>query len=126
MANKPAKKILMIEDDRTLSRLYQTKLTKTGYEVEIAFDGQEGLDKLANFKPDVILLDVIIPKIDGFAVLEKIKESPTWKKIPVILLTNLGQDEDVAKGKKLGASDYLVKSNLTPTEIIKKMETVIK
>lgn len=126
MTNKPAKKILMIEDDRTLSRLYQTKLTKTGYEVEIAFDGQEGLDKLANFKPDVILLDVIIPKIDGFAVLEKIKESPIWKKIPVILLTNLGQDEDVAKGKKLGASDYLVKSNLTPTEIIKKMETVMK
>ncbi|HCE49071.1 MAG: hypothetical protein A2445_03240 [Candidatus Jacksonbacteria bacterium RIFOXYC2_FULL_44_29] len=125
MSITKVQKILIVEDDRTLSHLYQTKLEKTGYQVAIALDGEEGLKQIADFKPDAILLDIIIPKIDGFSVLERLKEEPGTKNIPVILLTNLGQDEDVEKGKALGADDYLIKSNFTPTEIVKKLEEVI-
>lgn len=125
MKQKQKKKILIVEDDRTLVRLYSTKIEKSGYEVATAFDGEEGLEKISSFKPDVVLLDIIIPKLDGFSVLEKMKKNPATKNIAVILLTNLGQDEDVSKGKELGARDYLVKSQFTPAEIVKKMEAVL-
>ena len=125
MADTTKRKVLVVEDDRTLARLYATKLEKSGYEVEVAFDGKEGLEKAASFQPDVILLDIIIPKIDGFAVLEQLQKDPQAHQIAVILLTNLGQDEDVAKGKQLGARDYLVKSQFTPAEIVKKMEAAL-
>lgn len=125
MAQKQKKKILVVEDDRTLARLYAAKLEKSGYEVAVAFDGEEGLEKVVSFQPDVVLLDIIIPKLDGFAVLERMKQDPKAAHIAVILLTNLGQDEDVSKGKKLGARDYLVKSQFTPSEIVQKMEAVL-
>jgi len=122
---KTPKRILLAEDDPSLSKLYQTKLSMSGYEVIAVSDGKECLAAASKGKIDVILLDIIIPKIDGFAVLKKLKSKPKTKKIPVILLTNLGQEEDMKKGKELGAQGYLIKSNLTPAEVAKKIEEVL-
>ena len=117
-------KILIIEDDRSLARLYQIKLEKSGYEIQVAYDGEEGFEQITSYQPDIILLDIIIPKIDGFEVLRRLKADASLKSIPVILLTNLGQEEDMAKGKALGANDYLIKANFTPAEVVKKMEGI--
>ena len=117
-------KILIIEDDRSLARLYQIKLEKSGYEIQVAYDGEEGFEQITSYQPDIILLDIIIPKIDGFEVLRRLKANASLKSIPVILLTNLGQEEDMAKGKALGANDYLIKANFTPAEVVKKMEGI--
>lgn len=118
-------KIFLVEDDRSLSKLYQIKLKTSGYLVETAQNGQECLDRINKIQPDLILLDVILPKIDGFTVLKKIKQNPKLKKIPIFLLTNLGQDEDIKKGKSLGVEGYLIKAQFTPAEIVKKIEQVL-
>ena len=114
------KKVLLIEDDAMLSSMYETKFSMEKIPIALAADGQQGLEMARDLKPAVILLDIILPKLDGFSVLAALKEDATTKDIPVILLTNLGQDEDVKKGKKLGAEDYFVKSNHTPQEILDK------
>ncbi len=111
------KTILVIEDDPVLSVMYKTKLEAEGYTIISAGNGVEGLASAKAEKPDLILLDIIIPQLDGFSVLEELKEDAKTKKIPVILLTNLGTDEDKEKGQKLGAVDYLVKANYTPEQI---------
>ncbi|MDD5342268.1 MAG: response regulator [Patescibacteria group bacterium] len=114
------RKILLVEDEKMLSSMYATKFAKEGYELIQAYDGEEGLTKAKSIKPDVILLDIIMPKLDGFVVLKALKQDPELKKIPVILLTNLGQDEDIRKGKELGADDYFIKANHTPAEVVDK------
>ena len=121
-----SKKILLVEDDRSLARMYTTKLEKSGYTVQTVVGGKDCIDVVAVFKPDVILLDIIIPQMDGFAVLQSLKSNPAMKNVVVILLTNLGQDEDIEKGKSLGAHDYLVKSQFTPAEIVARMEAALK
>lgn len=117
--------ILLVEDDPMIAQMYQTKFSMEGYDLLVTVDGQAGLDKAKEMKPEVVLLDIILPKLDGFAVLKALKEDPTTKKIPVVLLTNLGQDEDVKKGKELGAEDYFVKSNHTPAEIVQKVHSMV-
>jgi len=87
-----------------------------------AIDGEEGLKRIREDKPDLILLDLILPGVDGFEVLSKLKEDPTLASIPVIILSNLGQREDIEKGLKLGAIDYLVKAHFTPNEIVDKVK----
>ena|SRR3990167_8492193 len=124
MNTKKVERILIVEDDRSLVRLYQTKLEKTGYTIHVAYDGEQCFEILADFTPDLILLDVILPKIDGFEVLKRLKTDTKTQNIPIILLTNLGQDEDIEKGKKLGAIDYLIKAQFTPSEIVKKIEAI--
>ncbi|MBU0707799.1 response regulator [Patescibacteria group bacterium] len=124
MANKL--KVLLVEDEKMLSSMYATKFTKEGYDLSAAYDGEEGLAKAKSLKPDIILLDIIMPKIDGFVVLKALKEDPELKKIPVILLTNLGQDEDIKKGKELGACDYFIKANHTPAEVVEKVQSVFE
>ncbi len=119
-------KVLIVEDDNMLSEMYAAKFKAEGFEVETAFDGQEGVDKAKIVKPDAILLDVIMPRLDGFGALEAIKAEKSLAKIPVIMLTNLGQEEDVARGNKLGAADYFVKANQTPSEIVDKVKKLIK
>jgi CheY-like chemotaxis protein len=119
------KKILIVEDDQSLIQIYQAKLEQKGYQIEVARDGQECLDKVYNFKPDVILLDIILPKVDGFTVLDTLGKDERTKNIPVILTTNLAQDEDVQKGKSLGAIDYLTKVDFTPTQIVEKIEAIL-
>ncbi|HEX9664815.1 MAG TPA: response regulator [Patescibacteria group bacterium] len=119
------KTILIIEDDRFLSKIYSAKLEKEGYNLALAVDGEEGLRKLAESKPDLILLDLILPGMSGFEVLDKIKSSSKTRKIPVIILSNLGQDEDIQKGQELGADDYLVKTDFSISEVINKIKSAL-
>jgi DNA-binding response OmpR family regulator len=119
------KKILIIEDDSFLSEMYATRLIQAGYQTEIADDGQKGWQKIQDTNPDLVLLDVVLPKIDGFELLKKIKNSQ-FDKIPVILLTNLGQKSDVEKGLKLGAHSYIIKAHFTPAAVVAKIKEVFK
>ena len=120
------KKILIVEDDRFLSEMYSTKLTESGFEVEVAYDGNEGLRLIKELKPDLVLLDIVLPKMDGFEILERIQKDEASKNIPVIALTNLGQKEEVEKGIRLGASDYAIKAHFTPTEVVAKVKKILK
>ena len=121
-----AKKILIIEDDKFLRELISRKLSDEGFNIQEAVDGEEGLKKIKEGKPDLILLDLILPSIDGFEVLSRMKEDPGVSAIPVIILSNLGQKEEVERGLKLGAADYLIKAHFTPGEIIEKIKNVLK
>src|SRR3989344_1760936 len=116
-----SKKILIIEDDKFLRELISKKLVNEGFAIALAVDGEEALKKVKEEKPDLILLDLILPGVDGFEVLAKIKSDPSVLSIPVIILSNLGQEEEIEKGLKLGAVSYLVKAYFTPAEIIEKI-----
>ena len=118
-------KILIIEDDTFLSGIYASKFEKEGFQVFLGTDGEAGLKSAKNNIPDIILLDVLLPKLDGFEVLESIKQDEKIRHIPVILLTNLGQKEDVDKGLKLGATDYLIKAHFMPQETVDKVKKVL-
>lgn len=120
------KKILIVEDDKFLRELIVRKLDEEGYEIAEALDGEEGSKKAKEEKPDLVLLDLILPGIDGFEVLAGIKQDSQTSAIPVIILSNLGQTEDVEKGLKLGAIDYLVKAHFTPGEIIEKVKKALE
>lgn len=121
-----AKKILIVEDDKFLRELISQKLLKEEYEISEAVDGEKGLKMTKDEKPDLILLDLILPGLDGFEVLAKIKEDPATAEIPVIILSNLGQKDDIERGLKLGAIDYLIKAHFTPGEIIEKVKNVLR
>ncbi len=120
------KKILIIEDDSFLSEMYSTKLIQEGFETEIAVDGEQGIDKIKNIKPDLVLLDIVLPKMDGFEILESIKKDPEFKNIPIILLTNLGQKNEIEKGLSLGADEYIIKAHFTPTAVVAKVKEILK
>jgi len=120
------KTILIIEDDKFLRELIARKLSEENFNIIEAIDGEEGIRKIKEEKPDLILLDLILPGIDGFEVLSRIKKEPTTSSIPVIILSNLGQREDVEKGLKLGATDFLIKAHFTPGEIIEKIKSIFK
>ncbi len=120
-----SKKILVVEDDRFLRELITQKLTREGYDVNEAVDGEDGVKKAEEKKPDVILMDLILPGIDGFEAITKIKEKPDFENTPIIILSNLGQRDDIERGLKLGAVDFLVKAHFTPGEIIEKIEKVL-
>jgi DNA-binding response OmpR family regulator len=120
------KPILLVEDDKFLRELMVQKLAKEGYQVVEAVDGEEGVKKAKEGNPGLVLLDLILPGIDGFEVLTKIKADPLTSAIPVIILSNLGQREDVERGMNLGASDYLIKAHFTPGEIIEKIKNIIR
>jgi len=118
-------KILLIEDDKMLADMYITKFSKEGLEVVRAEDGAKGLELAKKEKPDLILLDIIMPKLDGFAVLRELKKDNQMGGTHVLLLTNLGQSEDVEKGRELGADDYFIKANHTPAEIVEKVKYLL-
>ncbi|MBI3120091.1 MAG: response regulator [Candidatus Kerfeldbacteria bacterium] len=118
-------KILLIEDDTMLCGMYSAKFGREGYDVHTADNGSDGVRLAREIKPDIILLDIIMPKMDGFAALKELRKKEETKNIPVILLTNLGQDKDIEKGKKLGADDYFIKANHTPAEIVEKVREMI-
>lgn len=121
-----AKKILIIEDDKFLRQLIVQKILQEGYNILEAVDGEEGLKKIKEEKPDLILLDLILPGIDGFEVLSQMRKEDFLSQIPVIILSNLGQKEDVERGLNLGAIDYLIKAHFTPGEIIEKVKNALK
>lgn len=117
--------ILLMEDDQFLGEIYVKKLMESGFEVQVANDGEQGLAALKERKPDLVLLDIVMPNLDGFAVLEKVKADKNLARIPVILLTNLWQPEDIERGKKLGADAYVVKAHFTPKEVVNKIKEVL-
>lgn len=121
-----AHKVLIIEDDKFLRELMSSKLGSEGFDIVEAVDGESGVKKMKEEKPEITLLDLILPGIDGFEALAKMKEDPITAPIPVVILSNLGERDDVERGLKLGATDYLVKAHFTPNEIIKKVREVLK
>ncbi|MEK7584371.1 MAG: response regulator [Patescibacteria group bacterium] len=117
------KKILIVEDDPSILNVLANRLRREGYMVHEAVDGRAGLDSAISKKPDLILLDVMMPRMDGLSVLKRLREHKEWgSKVRVILLTNLGQEEDVERGKKLGALDYLIKSEWEIGDVVKRIK----
>jgi DNA-binding response OmpR family regulator len=119
------KKILVAEDDKFLASAYRVKLTKANFEVKIVANGKDALDSLESFVPDLIILDLMMPGIDGFTVLETIKKNEKYKGIPVLVASNLGESEDIVKATKLGASDYIVKTDLSMKKLIEKINSLL-
>lgn len=116
-------KIIIVEDDANIRGMYQMKLELNGYDVVIAEDGKEAVELIKKENPDLILLDILLPKKDGFEVLKEIKNSKDEKvkSIPVVMLSNLSSKEDISEAKKLGASDYFVKAKIVPEEVAEKV-----
>lgn len=119
------KKILVVEDDEFLANAYRVKLTKTGFDVRIVADGEAALSSLEEFAPHLMLLDLVIPKKDGFAVLEEIRASKKWHSLPVLIASNLGQKEDIERGMSMGANDFVIKSDFTLDDVVKKINGVL-
>lgn len=119
------KKILLIEDDHFINQLYLRVLKQAGFNTTLASDGSEGV-KFADNSFNLILLDVMLPKIDGINVLRKLKENPLTQKIPVVLLTNLGQESVIKTAFKIGAQGYLLKMSMTPYEMVEKIQEFLK
>ena len=120
-----AKKILLIEDEEIIIDLLQKKLTKEGYEISVARDGEEGLEVMKKTKPNLVLLDIIMPKMGGFEVMEAMTKEPELKNIPVIIISNSGQPVELDKAQKLGAKDWLIKTEFDPQEVIEKVKKQI-
>lgn len=119
--------IYLVEDDSFISNMYQTKLRNAGYAIEVATDGEAAYNRLQQDPvPDLVLLDVVLPKKDGFEILEDVRKNEKTKDLAIILLTNLGQKPDVERGVKLGADDYIIKAHYTPSEVMEKIEKVLE
>ncbi|MEX0918992.1 MAG: response regulator [Candidatus Paceibacterota bacterium] len=119
------KKILIIEDDEFLRSLTAKRLEKENFNVVVAVDGETAVGLAADEKPDLILLDLLLPGLNGFQVLEKIKQNEEIKDVPVVIFSNLGQREDIEKAKSLGASDFLIKANFTLDDVVEKAKSYL-
>lgn len=119
-------KILIVEDDTFISKMYEAKLNNLGYQAKIAENGQDGLQIVKEWLPDLVLLDLILPLLDGFEVLKELKADINFKNIPIIILSNLDQKENIEKGIALGADDYIIKAQFTPSEVVEKIEKCLK
>lgn len=120
------KKIILVEDDAVIRKMYELAFKQEGFKILTYQDGELGLNAIIEKKPDLVLLDVVMPKLNGFEVLEKLKEKGLLDKIKVIMLTNLGQEEDIKKALEIGAKDYIVKSDYTTDKLIKKIKNFLK
>ncbi|MFH1584873.1 MAG: response regulator [Patescibacteria group bacterium] len=118
-------KILLVEDDAMLRDVYRTKLLEAGFEVEVAEDGEKALSHLQESVPDAVILDVVLPYKDGWEVLHGLRDMPSCENVPVLMLSNLGQKEEVEKGLALGASKYLIKAHFTPAEIVEELQGLL-
>lgn len=118
-------KVLMIEEDRFLRKIYRDKLSRLGFEFLEATNGEEGLNKVIYEKPDLVILDLMLPKKNGFDVLIDIKNNKNTQKIPVIILSNLGQESDIKRGFGLGAASYLVKTDVSLSGVVEEVKTQI-
>ena len=117
--------ILLIEDDPLLIDIYSTKLKESGFEVTVADDGEKGLKSLEGAMPDLVLLDIVLPKQNGWEVLSKIRQNDRFKGLKVVLLSNLGQKEEIEKGLSLGADRYLIKAHFTPTQVVQEIQKLL-
>jgi DNA-binding response OmpR family regulator len=120
------KNILLVEDDPFLIDIYTTKLKEAGFEIEVARDGQSALKRLNRKRPDLLVLDIVLPHIDGWEILGKIKEEDQLKGLLIVILSNLGQKQEVKKGLDLGATKYLIKAHYNPSEIIEEIKEILK
>lgn len=120
ISNQLTKKILIIEDEIILSDLLTKKLKGLGFDVAQAFDGQEGLKKISEFFPDLILLDIVMPKLDGFQVMRKLKQDGNIS-TPIIIISNSGQKVELDKALELGAKDFIIKAEINPEEVVEKI-----
>jgi CheY-like chemotaxis protein len=125
MAKKEKIIFLLVEDEEVLLRAIYLSLHSEGYTVATATDGESALNMANRLKPNVILLDLLLPKMDGFEFLKKLKAIPTLKDIPVIVLSNLGDESDMAKAKRLGAVDYFIKANTDLAVLSKKLKDIL-
>ena len=116
-----AKKILLVEYEYLIVNLLEKKLVKEGYDVSVARNGEEGLSMMRKEKPDIVLLDIIMPKMGGFEVLEVMHEDDELKKIPVVIISNSGQPVELDRAKELGARDWLIKTEFDPQEVLEKV-----
>lgn len=119
-----SKKILLVEDEQVLADVLDAKLKKEGYETNVAYEGEDGYKKINEWKPDLVLLDIVLPKMNGYEVLEKMQTDNN--KTPVIIISNSGQPVEIERTKKLGAVDYLVKTQFDPMEVITKVNDYLK
>lgn len=118
-------KVLIIEDDRYILKMYQLKLSLEGFNVQVAENGKLGVERVKEFMPNIILLDILMPELDGFEVLEIIKGDSETKDIPVLIMSNLGQEDHIQKGMELGAIGYVVKSQYSPSQVVEKIKGVL-
>ncbi|OGF23621.1 hypothetical protein A3H09_03515 [Candidatus Falkowbacteria bacterium RIFCSPLOWO2_12_FULL_45_13] len=118
-------KILLVEDDSFLLGMYAAKFELEGFKVIMAEDGEKAIRASLKELPDVILLDIILPKLDGFEVLKQLKAEGKTAKIPVILLTNLSQRDEIKRGLEMGAADYLIKAHFMPSEVVEKIKRIL-
>jgi two-component system alkaline phosphatase synthesis response regulator PhoP len=121
MAEKP-KKILVVDDEDSVREIYRHEFLNNGYTVVVAADGEEGLLKAGEESPDMMLLDIMLPKMSGIEVLRALKENQLTKKIPVLLLTNLGEETIIKEGFELGADGYLLKVSYTPAQVVEEVK----
>lgn len=119
------KRIVLVEDEELLADLIEKKLLRLGYEVKVAEDGEEGIFLIKQEKPDLVLLDILLPKRTGMEVMEAMREDKDTKDLPVIIISNSGQEVEVERAKELGAKDWLVKTNFDPEEVIEKVKAHI-
>lgn len=116
------KKILLVEDEKIIIDLLEKKLEEVGYEVSVAENGEEGLEKMREEKPDLILLDIVMPKMDGFELMEEMMKEERVDGVPVVVISNSGQPVELERAKELGASDWLIKTEFDPAEVLEKVE----
>jgi len=116
-----SKKILIVEDEEIIYSLLQKKLSQEGYEVRVAKDGQEGIDKMKEQKPDLVLMDIIMPRKSGFEVMEEMQKDEELRTVPIVVISNSGQPVELDRAKELGAIDWLVKTEFDPQEVIEKV-----
>lgn len=120
------KKVLIVEDDMFVRDIYHVKFEKENFEVVLAENGVEAIRKLEDKTPDIILLDMVMPYMDGMEVLKKIKENVAWRNIPIIMLTNISEKEKVTEGMEYGINEYLIKSHFTPSEVVGKVRELLE
>ena len=119
------KTILIIEDEEVLASFLKRKLLRRGYRSIVAADGKEGLEKIKEIRPDLVLLDVAMPKMDGFEVMEAKDRIEEIKDIPIIIISNSGQPVEISRAQKLGAKDWIIKTNFDPEEVVGKVEKIL-
>lgn len=120
------RKILIVEDDSFISDIYRVKFSEEGFAVDLAENGIEALKNIEKNVPDIILLDIIMPYMDGMELLRNIRKNESWKKIPIVILTNISEKEKIDESMENEVSGYLVKSNFTPSEVVDKINSLLK
>ena len=119
------KKVLIVEDEELIGNLLEKKLRQEGYYASVAIDGEAALKQIREEKPDIVLLDIVLPRLNGFEVLSELKEDEVLQKIPIIIISNSGQPAEIEKAKELGVRDWLVKTEFDPQEVLEKVQRQI-